>query len=96
MSRESAPKPEQAEGKTMRVVEAEAKFKDEVSSCAVIDDPRNLDVTDVVRFATENGARVEDPDDAPDDQYLVQFPGVGQELLTYDGIMGRLREPESG
>lgn len=60
-------------------------------NCIVIESGAKLSAGEIMRLARENDAFEEDVDDAPDDSCLVQFPGHGQEVLTHDGLLARLR-----
>jgi hypothetical protein len=80
---ENFPHPEQG----MEKIEVVASSKDErLKNCIVIKPGVVPTIFEIVSAATNNEARIE----AEPDQYFVQFPGEGQELLTYSEIFKKL------
>lgn len=61
-------------------------------NCIVIKEGEPPTLLDIVGAASVNRAMIVDHDEAGDDEYIVQFPGHGQERLMQDGISGRIRE----
>lgn len=65
---------------------AGSKRHKKVKNCIAIKKGAIPTILEIVRAATENEAIIKDEPD----QYLVQFPGQGQELLTYSEIFKKL------
>jgi len=63
-----------------------------VKNCIAIKAGAVPTILEIVRAATENEAIMRDEPD----HYLVQFPGEGQELLTYSEIFKKLENLPSG
>lgn len=74
-------------GWNMEKIKVVDSSKDErVKNCIVIKAGAVPTVFEIVRAATKNEAVIEDEPD----QYIVQFPGQKQELLTYGEIFKKL------
>ena len=64
-----------------------------VGNCVVIPEGIKPDLVAIFRAAIDNNAFEDNGDEeAGDDECMVQFPGHKQEMLTIDGIRGRIRE----
>jgi hypothetical protein len=62
-------------------------------NCIVISEGGIHSIGEITEMAVSNEAFIDNSDDeAGDDLYAVQFPDHKQELLTNDGIRGRIRE----
>jgi hypothetical protein len=80
---ERIPNPEQ---NMLKIEVVDASRDQKVKKCIAIKAGTVPTILEIVRAADENEAIIKDDPD----QYLVQFPGEGQELMTYSEIYKKL------
>jgi hypothetical protein len=83
---EKIPNPEH---NVVNIEVVEASRDQKVKNCIAIKAGKVPTILEIVRAADENEAIIKNNPDHYD-QYLVQFPGEGQELMTYGEIYKKL------
>jgi hypothetical protein len=79
-----------SEKPALKIVPASEKS---TKQCVVIPEGARPDIMQIIGAAAQNDAMVDNSDEeAGDDQFCVQFPGHGQELLERDALSARVEQ----